>query len=168
MPVQRLAWKFRKIQRQWESSNECSELRELLSRTAIPRVGKIVGFGCGSIQFGLVQRDSGNSSHFFRDTAIQHAFMLTVRECLQNKQHGGEVQVIAQDPLYSDVDKQFLQAAGIMTVEDPHGWLAVDSETLVFTQAPCVPVRQIIADISTPAAMVWRKLEPFQPRRCSW
>ncbi|KAM7216612.1 hypothetical protein V8F06_008023, partial [Rhypophila decipiens] len=148
--VEKLVAQLYDAKAQWESGPECAELRALISKTEFPRVRKIVGFGCGSL--------SEDSMFSNRPPMFQHTFMLTLRDLLQQKQ-GVTVQVFAQDPAYNVRHKDALSAVGIKAVDDPDGWLEVDDETIVFTVFPTVPVRQVIADIARPAAMIWRRVE---------
>ncbi|KAM7201685.1 hypothetical protein V8F33_003234 [Rhypophila sp. PSN 637] len=149
LSVEKLVAQLYDVKAQWESGPECAELRALIKKTEFPRVRKIVGFGCGSLS-----EDSKLSN---RPPIFQHTFMLTLRDLLQQKQ-GVTVQVVAQDPAYNVRHKDALSVVGIKAVDDPDGWLEVDDETIVFTVFPSVPVRQIIADIARPAAMIWRRV----------
>lgn len=163
-PVEVLAERFLEMRSRWESSSECADLRALIKTTPMPHVRKIVAFGCGALDSPAVQSHDLN----FFCNSIQHAFILTLRECLQDKQEGLPIGLIAQDPAYADTDKRVLGDAGIKIVEDPNGWPMVGRDTLVFSMAPSVPVRQIIADIATPAAMIWREVKPASPNPSVW
>lgn len=57
---------------------------------------------------------------------------------------------------------------GIVPVEDPNGFLEVNENTIVFSQFPNVPIRQIIADIARPAMMIWKKVEPAAVTAVLW
>ena len=124
----------------------------------LPRIKKIVAFACGSL---VLPYDLASINEI---SAVQHAIMLTLRDCLAAKQPGTSIEYRAQDIDYSDVDKQVLGEVGIATVDDPYGFLEVDEDTVVFAQYPSVPICQIIADIARPAMMIWRKIGPEPPR----
>lgn len=44
-------------------------------------------------------------------------------------------------------------------IEDPRGWLEVDEHSILLSIAPNVPVKEIIADIARPAAIIWCRVE---------
>ncbi|KAL3469427.1 hypothetical protein BJX99DRAFT_241333 [Aspergillus californicus] len=67
----------------------------------------------------------------------------------------GEIKCYAQDPAYTDVDAALLTSIGITPLDDPKGFLEIDEHTLVFSVSPNVPVKQIVADVQWPGAMVW-------------
>ncbi|RDW87107.1 uncharacterized protein DSM5745_03749 [Aspergillus mulundensis] len=66
-----------------------------------------------------------------------------------------EIKCYAQDPAYNDTDQALLRSIGIQPLDDPKGFLAIDEETLVFSVSPNVPVKQIVADVQWPGAMLW-------------
>ncbi|CAK7218523.1 hypothetical protein SCUCBS95973_003517 [Sporothrix curviconia] len=68
------------------------------------------------------------------------------------------VDCFAQDPAYDAADRAVLAMEGISVLEDPYGFLAVDETSVVISVAPSVPVRQIVADIARPAAMIWGRI----------
>jgi hypothetical protein len=59
----------------------------------------------------------------------------------------------------SEVDKKLLDEAGIEVIEDPRGWLEVDEHSIVLSIASNVPSKEIIADISRPAVIIWCRVE---------
>jgi hypothetical protein len=79
---------------------------------------------------------------------------------------GQEIKCYAQDPVYDEIDKEFLTSIGIAPLDDPKGFLAVDQQTLVFSVSPNVPVKQIITDLQRPAAMVWNTVSPIDNDKC--
>ncbi|KAM7207200.1 hypothetical protein V8F20_002466 [Naviculisporaceae sp. PSN 640] len=164
-PASEVASLFVSMRNFWESSRACTNLRRLIKKTPMPRVSKIVAFACGAIVDS--PRAQMDEMTVFR-RMMQHAFVLTLRECLQRKQQGRPVRLLAQDPGYHDADKQVLRRANIEIVDDPDGWLEVDQNTLVFSIRPAVPVRQIIADIAAPAVMIWRKVKPESAVPVAW
>ena len=129
----------------WESSRTCAGLkRQLESLTIAVPIKKIVCFGLGAL-------DNTNPNWPLRSFA-QHAAVLTVRDFLQTIDN---VKCYAQDPAYNDRDKELLSSLGITPLEDPRGFLAIDQNTLVFSVSPNAPVKEIVADIQWPAAMIW-------------
>lgn len=56
-----------------------------------------------------------------------------------------------------------------MTVLDnPRGFLEVDESTVVYSLAPEVAVRQIVADIARPALMIWDKVCGIPREGMAW
>jgi len=65
----------------------------------------------------------------------------------------------AQDPDYTDIDREVLEQSGITILDDPQGFLEVDDSTAVLSFGANIPLRQVIADIARPAMMVWDRNE---------
>lgn len=84
---------------------------------------------------------------------IQHAMLIQVAEFFKETRP----YIFLQDPGYRDHDKATIESLWLEArfVEDPQGFLEVDDDTLVISIDPDVPVRSIVADIATPAAMIW-------------
>lgn len=96
-------------------------------------------------------------------SAYQHALILTLRDILSERQdQGTEIACYAQDPFYTDIDKDVIEQSGITVLNDPQGFLEVDDSTVVLSFAADIPVRQIIADIAQPAMMIWDRIEFFE------
>lgn len=90
-------------------------------------------------------------------SAFQHAFVLTLREWLHARQKS--ICCYAQDPEYEAVDKVVLGEHGIEVIDDPRAWLEVDERSILFSCAPNVPVKEIVADITRPAVVIWERLD---------
>ena len=84
------------------------------------------------------------------------------------KKNGGDIRCYAQDPAYVDSDKELLKTIGIETIEDPKGFLEVDEKTLVVSVAPNVAVRQIVADLKWPGAMLWNTVKSMEIEKEKW
>ena len=84
------------------------------------------------------------------------------------KRTGEDIRCYAQDPSYLDCDKEFLKTICIDTIEDPKGFLEVDEKTLVVSVSPDVPVKQIVADLQRPAAMLWDTVGSMEDERAMW
>ena len=153
---------FSKHTVEWEQSNTHKFFKQLLENLDITvKIDKIVCFGLGFLsnpnQFGE------------RRSHIQHASALTIASTLANRypyQH--PIRIYAQDPRYTDLDKSFLSSVGVTVLRDPNGLLEVDERTLVFSVAPDVCVRQIVADLSRPAAMVWDTVSEDTKEKEEW
>jgi len=147
---------FTSIKQSWEVSEQRSQLQSIISTKTLSHVNKIVAFACGGMAFYDKYPTIARS-------AYQHALIVTLREVLsqwQNPGHG--IKCYAQDPGYTSIDKEVLKRSGVIVVDDPQGFLEVDDSTAVLSFGANVPVRQIIADISRPAMMIWDKIEFFE------
>jgi hypothetical protein len=91
---------------------------------------------------------------------IQHALLLTICECLFSNER--RPLCYAQDPAYSEHDKQVLEAFGIKVLNDPTAFLEVNEASVVLSISPDIPVKQVITDISRPAVIIWgRTSHPY-------
>ncbi|BAE66015.1 unnamed protein product [Aspergillus oryzae RIB40] len=124
-------------------------------------IRKIVCFGLGSL--GRLSGDCYTRTH------TQHAAVETIAASLVRRGLSGsqEIKCYAQDPVYDEVDHEFLRSIGITPLEDPKGFLEVDEHTLVFSVSPDVPVKQIVTDLHWPGAMIWDTVTPSEKRK-SW
>ncbi|KAH6857110.1 hypothetical protein B0I37DRAFT_369191 [Chaetomium sp. MPI-CAGE-AT-0009] len=136
----------------WDASAACRELIATLQGLAdagrLPHVNKVVAFACH--RPSVVER----AEH----VAAEHALVLSIRDFFARHSPTTTVQCYAQDPLYEDVDREVLEELGMTVLDNPRGFLEVDESTVVFSQAPGVAVRQIVADIARPALMIWDKV----------
>lgn len=143
----------------WDAGAACRELIATLQGVAdagrLPRVDKVVAFACH--RPSVVERAER--------VAAEHALVLSIRDFFA--QRSETVQCYAQDPMYEDVDRTMLGELGMTVLDHPRGFLEVDEATVVFSQAPLVAVRQIVADIARPAVMVWDKVREI-PRKGYW
>ncbi|KAJ3570025.1 hypothetical protein NPX13_g5875 [Xylaria arbuscula] len=144
---------FQRRRAKWEASNQCCQLKSILRTVAskIPPVQKIVVFACSTMTW-----DDGSRHR----SAVQHALILTIRDFLAQlkSSHNINIKCYAQDPLYTTIDKQVLHEAGITVLDDPKGFLEIDETTVIISQAPDIPVREVTADITKPAMMIWNKV----------
>ncbi|KKY32456.1 hypothetical protein UCDDA912_g07591 [Diaporthe ampelina] len=131
----------------WEASEDCLRLKSSMAAAAsLPGITKIIAFACSSIS-----RDVDQAVR----SASQHALILTLRDVLQASQPGVQIRCLAQDPVYTGVDKTVLSEVGITVVDDPQGFLEVDDQSVVLSFSPNVPVRQIITDLARPVILAW-------------
>ncbi|KAK2596440.1 hypothetical protein N8I77_013330 [Diaporthe amygdali] len=131
----------------WQTSEDCARLKSCLSTASLPGITKIIAFACSSIA-----RDVDHTRH---RSATQHALLLTLRDILQAAQPGIEITCIAQDPIYTDIDKVVLSEHGVEVLYDPEGFIEVDDQSVVLSFSPNVPVRQIITDLARPVILAW-------------
>ncbi|PWY78036.1 hypothetical protein BO94DRAFT_558913 [Aspergillus sclerotioniger CBS 115572] len=142
---------FNKTRMEWLESGTCQELQSHLSSMRFSsRIHKIVAFGLGTL--AKVQND-----HISMRSYAQHAAIATMATILRRRgiSGGKEIQCYAQDPWYDETDVEFLKSIGITVVNDPKGFLEIDEFTLVFSVCPNIPVKQIVADVQWPGAMIW-------------
>jgi hypothetical protein len=98
---------------------------------------------------------------------MQHAAAKAIVEEL-NALTASNISCYAQDPAYTDVDKEILRSIGITPLNDPKGFLQVDRNTLVLSVSPNVPLQQIVSDLQWPAAMLWHTIQPEKGEKMKW
>ncbi|EJP68620.1 uncharacterized protein BBA_02622 [Beauveria bassiana ARSEF 2860] len=166
-PLADLEAAFRTHQASWLQSAACQSLTSILTTSAAALrapIRKIVCFGLGRLD-GWEKTTREKLLASVRRSAFQHAAALTMAAALTTTTAtaaaAGEttVQCYAQDPAYAAEEKKLLAALGFTVLEDPKGFLEVDEATLVFSVTPNIPVRQVVADMGWPAAMVWNRIE---------
>ncbi|KAE8153341.1 hypothetical protein BDV25DRAFT_31226 [Aspergillus avenaceus] len=148
---------FIKKRQKWLESSTCRDLEHHLATVkCTTTVHKVICFGLGSLET--------LSGYHCTRVHTQHAAVETIVACLMKRglNGGRKIKCYAQDPAYGDVDKQFLRSIRITPLEDPNGFLEVDQRTLVFSVSPNVPVKQIVADVQWPAAMIWNTVGPTE------
>jgi hypothetical protein len=129
----------------WEATDHYRQLQSTLSELSAPlHINKITAFALGSLTL---------KSQPSPINILQHALHLALGKLLVPA--GQDLRWYAQDPQYTDPDKQALEAMGITVLDDPHVFLEVDSHSIVLSIGADVPVRQIITDISRPAVIIW-------------
>ena len=151
----------------WNGSITCGSFKRKLAEM-LPgrRMTKIICFGLGEMArqpppTTLLPGQNGANVEVLSHSAarppamIQHAAALTLAE--EVRRHcDGEVRLLAQDPQYSDDTKQCLQAKGFEVVGEfgGDGFAHIDDECTVFSAWPSAPIKQIIADIALPVALI--------------
>ena len=143
----------------------CRELLATLQRVAdtgrLPRVAKVVAFAC--------YRPS--TTKRAERVATEHALVLSIRDFFAQPHEltttAAAMPCYTQDPVYEDVDREVLGELGMTVLDNPRGFLEVDESAAVFSQAPDIAVRQIVADIARPALMIWDKVREI-PRVGDW
>ncbi|KAF2419618.1 hypothetical protein EJ08DRAFT_683597 [Tothia fuscella] len=154
-PLAGIQAEYATYQSNWLKSTPYQALQKILnSSLAKLDITNIIAFGLGSLRVG----EHASRSH------TQHAAVLTMASTIE-KLMGRKVDCYVQDPSYNTVDAEFLNSKGITILEDPHGFLNTNSNTLVFSVCPNVPVKQIIADMTWPAAMIWDTVDTTEEQR---
>jgi hypothetical protein len=122
-------------------------------------IDNIVCFGLGPL--------CGIDGHETTRSLTQRAAAMTMAEEL-SRLRSSSISCYAQDPAYTDIDKQVLRSIGIMPINDPKGFLRVDRNTFVFSVSPNVPVKQIVSDSQWPQAMLWDTVQPERDEKIEW
>ncbi|KAL4892822.1 hypothetical protein BDV59DRAFT_202199 [Aspergillus ambiguus] len=147
----------------WEQSPAWKQIRTTLSSLKLPsKITKIIGMACGSFSISSYQPKGCSRS------AVQHNFLITVQKALREHDLAAEdVECYVQDPAYCEADRRVLQTFGIQVVDDPEGFLLMDEGSLVFSCAPNICVKEIVADIVRPPVLIWCKVEEDNPEYSS-
>ena len=153
------------LQRQkaeWDASAACRNLMATLQGLAdagrLPHVDKVVAFACH--RPSIAERAER--------VATEHALVLSIRDFFARRDPTTTVWCCAQDPLYEDVDREALGELGMTVLDNPRGFLEVDESTVVYSLAPEVAVRQIVADIARPALMIWDRVREIPREGMGW
>lgn len=155
---------YEKQQERWLNSETCRLLIEQLRKLTPAQsanITKVVGMGLGEV--GVLRKDFERS---IERALVQHSAIKTIVTVLEEQNGGRRVECYAQDPANNEMGDQFLKIVGITPLSDPKGFLEVDENTLVISANPNVPVRQILADIQWPTAMLWNTVE--EEKRGEW
>ncbi|KAL4913969.1 hypothetical protein BDW62DRAFT_213791 [Aspergillus aurantiobrunneus] len=154
---------FDAILQEWEDSSTWKEIKStLLSLGLEEQIGKVIGMACGG--FTATSEFKGS-----KRSAIQNAFLVSLKRMFQESDLGIEsLGCYVQDPLYTRTDEAVLEKSDIKVVEDPEGFLEMDDASLVFSCAPNICVKQIIADIARPAILIWCALQEEDPECISF
>ncbi|KAJ5160127.1 uncharacterized protein N7482_007131 [Penicillium canariense] len=148
-PREEVAQAFQGHFQDWQETEVCQQLKQVLHRhAATHRITKVVGLALSAMS---IRVDDCPRSY------IQHALLLTLRNWLAERD-GTEVTCYAQDPGYRSVDKEVLRAHNIQVIDDPQAWLEIDDQSVVFSVAPNVPVKEIVADIARPGIIIWERV----------
>lgn len=136
---------------EWTSSEQYKKLKSTLKILKNRNIKKIIAFACGSF--------ASDNERWRSRSSYQHGLIMASRECLAsegtNAKDYGDVQCFAQEPEYTDADREILQDYDITVLDDPEGWLEVDETSVVISCSPNVPVKQIVTDLARPACMIW-------------
>lgn len=162
---------FKETRLAWNQSITCRLLESQLEGLFTARkITKVICFGLGDMcrkPPEWCMRQTGSSSHeveaeFSRSSLFQHSIALTIRQACRNIT-GHEVQLLAQDPDYTDEAKNILQDGGFALVGEfgAGGFAEVDDDSVVLSAFIEAPLKQIIADIARPVLIVSTAFEAF-------
>lgn len=161
--------------RQWHPINLCGCL---VSKAAKVLIKNVVALGLGSLH----QAYDGQHREFDEDrapivtsfgTSVQLTVVMKIREVLGGmqlvnsdinglttdifKDNGKMLPCIAQDPVYSPLDKPFLRSMDITVVDDPDAFSLIDENSLVFLIGTFPRILWWIGDRVLPAAIITEK-----------
>ncbi|TGJ79165.1 hypothetical protein E0Z10_g9600 [Xylaria hypoxylon] len=173
-PIENVQLLFETSQQQWDASAACEALalqfRKLLGGNGnAKKVTKIVCFGLGDMNFKppdwwRIKNDSKPEDERQPETIevegalLHHAVALTManitRSCAKTGDTG--VRLLTQDPGYSDETKDMIRKIGFEIVGEhgAGGFAELDDESVVFSPFASAPVKQIIADLARPVAII--------------
>lgn len=141
------------------NSNELGHIKDFIleNKHAFSTVNKIIGFGLGRLEHN--DRSPRPKPVAYPSPAmLQHAMIYKIAEIIKDaiKPPHGTPKVYIQDPLYTSSDKIALTEECRMTVVDGFGakaFLMVDENTMVVSQYPAFPMREVVLDLARPAIM---------------
>ncbi|PVI00191.1 hypothetical protein DM02DRAFT_672162 [Periconia macrospinosa] len=137
---------FLETQRLWSESVACKELESILQQKLPYQTDTVVAFALGTMSMG--------GERGIRSSLFQHALARTVQDVVKASNQC-QVQCFSQDPMYNTVDKQVLGEIGISVLDNPRAFLEVTNSSVVISVAPNIPVKEIVTDLSRPAALIW-------------
>ncbi|KAI1075460.1 hypothetical protein F5B20DRAFT_559781 [Whalleya microplaca] len=155
---------FQHMRDQWQASLKCMELKCVFRNLPIPKgIDKILCLGLGDIQKYDIPRDTicpvpvwnmEGLAEF--SPAVQHAAAMTMRDVLAERFGTPDIQLLAQDPIYSQISQTVLTHMGFQIVgrHGAGGFAEIDDNTLVFNYRDVVNNREIIAEIARPAVVI--------------
>jgi hypothetical protein len=163
---------FEEHKRAWNNSMSCKLLTSQLERvSAIKKeVTKIVCFGLGDMcrkPPEWLRRQPNLEEHeleasFVRPSMVQHSIALTMAEICHDST-GDEIQLLAQDPDYTEEAIEILKRNGFSTIGQfgAGGFAEVDDNSIVFSVFVKAPLKQIIADTARLFLIISTDFEVF-------
>lgn len=136
---------FEHWKKQWEASSACSELQTLLpdrEEAKRERTSNVVFLGMGSLQ--NTRREGRRAS------ATQLAALQTIISVLGKER----MDVVLQDPQFTELDEQFLGSFGYKVVQDPEAFRQVNEGTLVYAIHCYIDVYKTVSEGTRPACLI--------------
>lgn len=169
----RLAWD--EALYNWERNPTREKLFSALASIHCPaNANKLVCFGLGSLEgsqnYNILYERSKKDNLPLRSAMTQHLAALDMATALGDKIGTEPLRILAQDPAYSVTAQRLLAEEGIEVVAGRGclGFTYVDENAIVFSCHPDIPVKQIVADIATPAGMIWNRVRPKSQEKTDW
>lgn len=153
----------------WQNSKTCKHLaawvQDLLGTNTVK---KVLCFGLGDFcrsapEWLKKQHDSWDENEEVKnvlDCMIQHSMALTIAQlCRRNN----TVQLLAQDPDYTDVAEEILvkKEFKIVGTHGAGGFAEIDEQSIIISPFAAAPVKQIIADLARPVLVISTGFEVF-------
>ncbi|KAJ3493865.1 hypothetical protein NLG97_g4462 [Lecanicillium saksenae] len=164
----------------WAASQSCQLLKSQLRQgNHLKIVKKVLCFGLGDIcrkPPEWMKRNAKTDAEiseqevsFVRGAMTQHAIALTIREICGDIADS-HVELLAQDPDYTDETKSILTASGfsIMGEHGAGGFAEIDDTSLVVSIFIEAPLKQIIADIARPPIIISTGFDVFNDSEKPW
>jgi hypothetical protein len=132
----------------WDQHLFRQKLINFLDAVAPPnlKVTKLVGISTGMCSYARYAQ--------WARSVKQHAVLDGLRDIFEQI-NGEKVRVLLQDPAYDALEKTVLGKLGMEIVNDPDGFLETDENTLIMAINSYVPVKEILADYTKPAVIIW-------------
>ncbi|KAI1100889.1 hypothetical protein F4804DRAFT_335790 [Jackrogersella minutella] len=143
---------FQRCTALWLSNPIGQQFYAMFMRVPLPPyINKIVCFDLGNI----ISKPATDFPQT-RQAIFRHVAAMTIIECL-HKRFGSMIQLFTQDTSYSSECAKVLFKKGFSVVgqHGAAGFAEIDNRTLVFAPNASFCVKEIVADISEPAAMFW-------------
>lgn len=186
--LETMAGEFKRYQAEWLKSAACVSLRgtirDLKKQDGYVRIDNIVCLALGSLQ-DTTAESRGRSltqlavlmtitellGRLFLSAWIKLPSHLRSRETrgantisLDLDPHTMPGKFVAQDPSFTPLDAEFLATLGFTVVSDPEGFLAITTNTLVYSIAGYLDMDWVISYGPWPAALVCGDTEAFMRR----
>lgn len=138
-------------QRSWEDRPTCKDLKAKLKDVEKERkIESVVVLGLGSLQSA---RREGR-----RTSSTQLAALQSIVGVLEK---GSELQVVFQDPQFTELDKEFLTGLGYKVVEDPEAFAQIGEGSLVYAIHCYASVYKAVSERPRPAVFIGTDVENF-------
>jgi hypothetical protein len=140
---------------QWEASEACTQLKGLLAAgSGGVAISNVVCLGLGTLQDWKLQ--SRRTSH------VQLAALQTITAVLGIE----SVPRFAQEPHFTELDKQFMKSMNYEIVEDPEAFSKISENSLVYA-VHCYPaLYQSIGRQGRPALLIGNDLKGYIDKLC--
>jgi hypothetical protein len=170
IPFHTLRRRWEDIMSDWDETPIPIEIANIVKTySAVPEVSKVVCLGLGSFseQFGTDTGITVSDRNPIYRPMRRHAVAVSIAKAFTNytRAKGKAITLYAQDPAYTDNDKNLLREIGFEPVPGygARGFGLIDDETVVFSCCPTAPVKQIVADLARPVAMIWERVQEEDP-----
>lgn len=155
---------FEETRLAWNQSVTCEQLKsQMKGLFTAKNLNKVVCFGLGDMyrkppDWWLRQQCSSDPNlvaQFGRDSMVQHSIALTLADVCRSST-GKEVELLAQDPDYTEQAEALLKENGFSIVGKfgAGGFAEIDENSVVFSAWIGAPLKQIIADIARPVLII--------------